>query len=98
MFENLADKTRDMLFMNTGIFIESNKVMSIENCSRIEEYNDVFMSLISGGLNIRIWGSGLRAYDYRTGALVIRGRISQIEFTERRAADHDSKTQGQSKD
>ena len=95
MFENFADKTRELLFMNAGIYIESNKVMSVENCNRIEEYNDVFMSLVSGCINIRIWGNGLRAYDYRTGALVIRGRISQIEFSERKDIYHDNETQRQ---
>lgn len=95
MFEKLADKTRDILLMNTDIFIEGNKIMSIENCSRIEECSDVFMSIVSGRLNVRIWGNGLRAYDYRTNAVVIRGRISQIEFSERRESGHDRKNQGQ---
>jgi hypothetical protein len=93
MFEKLADSARDRLFLNSGIYIESNKVMTIENCERIEEYNDIFMQMLSGGLIIRVWGSGLRAYDYRTRGLVIRGRISQIEFAERKGrADREAET------
>ena len=98
MFDNLADKARDMLFLNSGIYLESNKVMTIENCNRIEEYNDVFMSFVSGGLNIRIWGSGLCAYDYRTGGLVVRGCISHIELVEKRRADYDKTSEEQSED
>lgn len=83
MFDRIADKTREVLYMNPGIHIESNRELLIENCRRIEEYNEVFMRLISGGLCIQIWGSGLKAYDFKTKGLIVRGRISQIEFIER---------------
>ena len=69
--------------MNPGMHIESNKELLIENCRRIEEYNEVFMRLISGHLCIQIWGSDLKAYDFKTRGLIVRGKISQIEFIER---------------
>lgn len=69
--------------MNAGIHIEGNKELIIDNCRRIEEYNEVFMRLISGRLCIHIWGSGLRAFDFKTKGLIVRGKISRIEFTER---------------
>lgn len=84
MFDKIADKTKDFLYMNPGMYIEGNKELIIENCRRIEEYNEVFMRLISGSLCIQIWGSGLRAYDYRSNGLIVKGRISRIEFTERK--------------
>lgn len=83
LFDRIADKTRDILYMNPGMHIESNKELLIENCRRIEEYNEVFMRLISGNLCIQIWGSRLRAYDFKTKGLIVRGKISQIEFIER---------------
>lgn len=83
MFNKITDKTRELLYMNPGMHIESNKEILIENCRRIEEYNEVFMRLISGGLCIQIWGSDLKAYDFKTKGLIIRGKISQIEFIER---------------
>lgn len=83
MFEKISDKTREILFMNPAMHMESNREVIIENCERIEEYNEVFMQLVSGRLCIRIWGNGLRAYDFRTGGLVVKGRISRIEFDER---------------
>ena len=84
MFEKIADSARDKLYMDSGIFLESNRIMTVENCERIEEYNDIFMQMLSGSLIIRVWGNGLRAYDFRTKGLVIRGCISQIEFADRR--------------
>ena len=85
MVEKIADSARDGLYLNAGIYLESNKVMTIENCERIEEYNDIFMQMLSGGLIIRVWGNDLRAYDFRTKGLVVRGRISQIEFADKRS-------------
>jgi sporulation protein YqfC len=83
MFEWLAELTRETLYLNTSIHISGNNELIIDNCQRIEEYNEVFMRLLSGGLYINIRGSDLRAYDFRTGGLVIRGCIESIEFTER---------------
>ena len=83
MFEWLAELTRETLYLNTSIHISGNNELIIDSCQRIEEYNEVFMRLLSGGLYINIRGSNLRAYDFRTGGLVIRGCIENIEFTER---------------
>ena len=83
MFEWLAELTRETLYLNTSIHISGNNELIIDNCQRIEEYNEVFMRLMSGGLYIDIHGRSLRAYDFRTGGLVIRGCIENIEFTER---------------
>lgn len=89
MFDKIADSARDALFLNAGIYIESNKVITIENCERIVEYNDIFIQLLSGGLIIRVWGHDLRACGYRTDGLVVRGSITQIEFEERRGRSDD---------
>ena len=83
MFEWLAELTRETLYLNSGIHISDNNELIIDNCRRIEEYNEVYMRMVSGGLYISIHGNGLRAYDFRTGGLVIRGYIDKIEFTER---------------
>lgn len=89
MFDKLAEKAREMLYLDTGLILEGNREMIVENCRRIEEYNEVFMQLISGSLCVQIWGSGLRAYDYRTGGLIIRGKISRIELSERSGRDYE---------
>ena len=84
MFEWLADLAREKLYLEAGMHISGNSELIMDNCSRIEEYNEVYMRLVSGGLYIDIRGSGLRAYDFSTGGLVIRGSIESIGFTERR--------------
>lgn len=83
MFERLAEFTRDTLYLSSGIHISGNNELIIDNCRRIEEYNEVFMRLIAGGLCVDIRGDGLRAYDFKTGGLIIRGRITHIELSER---------------
>lgn len=93
MLEKFADKTASLLCRDLGMHIEGNHEIMIENCRRIEEYNDIFMRLISGRLVILIWGSGLRAFDYKTQGLIVRGRISQIEFIERNSDKHEKSAQ-----
>ena len=83
MFEWLSELAREKLYLNTGMHISGNSELIIDNCRRIEECNEVYMRLVSGGLTVDIRGNGLRAYDFSTGGLVIRGCIESIEFTER---------------
>ena len=83
MFERFAELAREKLCLNSCIHISGKNELVIDSCEKIEECNEVYMRLISGGLCINIRGSDLRAYDFRTGGLVIRGELEQIEFTER---------------
>lgn len=84
MFEWLSELAREKLYLNTGIHISGNKELIIDNCRRIEEYDQVYMRIVAGGLTVDIRGNDLRAYDFSTGGLVIRGCIEQISLTERR--------------
>jgi len=84
MFEWLTELTRQSLYLDTSMHISGRNELIIENCRRIEECNEVFMRFLSGGIYVNIRGSGLRAYDFRTGGLVVRGSIEQIEFEERK--------------
>ena len=83
MFNKLTDKFNAAFFEEAGIHISGNREILLENCRRIEECSDVLMSLACGKLLIHIWGNNLRAFDYKTGGLVIRGKIAQIELEER---------------
>lgn len=84
MFKKTSEKAKELLFLESGIHMTGNREIMLENCRRIEECSDVFVSVVSSGLLINIWGAELRASDFRTGGLVIRGKIAQIEFEERR--------------
>ncbi len=83
MFGRITDKTLETFYLTPLIHMDGNKELLIENCRRIEEYSEVFMRLISGKLCINIWGNGLRAYDFNKNGLMISGKISQVEVTER---------------
>lgn len=89
MFEKAVGKARDMFFLNTDIHISGNSSLTIGNCTRIEEYNEVFIRLISGGLCVQICGSNLRAYDYCSGGMLIQGKISQVDLIERSGRVHE---------
>ena len=80
MFDAFSERARKAMCLDTDIHISGGREVIIDNCRRIEEYNEVFMRLSAGRLWINIRGSGLRAYDFRTGGLVIRGSIEHIEF------------------
>ena len=90
MFEKLSGRADELLSPVSGIHIEGNRELVVENCRRIEECDEVFMQFISGHLRVQVWGSGLRAYDHSTGGLVIRGRIERVELAERRGR-HDER-------
>lgn len=94
MFEKLSEKVQEMVCMNPSMHLDSNRELLIENCRRIEEYNEVFMRLISGDLCIQIWGSNLKAYDFKTKGLIVRGKITQIEFIERKSKSNAQSTKG----
>ena len=94
MFRRLADKARDELYLSPQIHFDCDRELLIENCHRIEEYNEVFIRLVSGRLYVQIWGSGLKAYDYNTQGLVVRGKISQVEFIERGGGGSEESAKG----
>lgn len=98
MWDKISDKTSEALCLSPGMYLESNRELFIENCRRIEEYNEVFMKLISGKLCIQIWGSGLRAYDFKTKGLIVRGKISQIELIERKRGKNAQSAERRNKD
>ena len=91
MFERFAELAREKLCLETNIHISGRNELIIDGCRRIEECNEVYMRLLSGDIFVNIHGCGLRAYDFRTGGLVVRGCIEKIEFEER-SKKHETKT------
>lgn len=83
MFERITDIARDTFYLEPQIYFDCDHELLIENCQKIEEYNEIFMQLISGRLCIRIWGTGLSASDFRANGLIVQGKISKVEFIER---------------
>ncbi|MBD5159999.1 MAG: YabP/YqfC family sporulation protein [Ruminococcus sp.] len=94
MFRKIADKTLETFYLTPLIHMDGNKEILIENCKRIEEYSEIFMSVISGRLCINIWGDNLRACDFNKNGLMISGKISHIEFTERNSGNNEESDKG----
>ena len=57
MFEKLSGRANELLSPVSGIHIESNRELVVENCRRIEECDEVFMQFISGHLRCGAAGS-----------------------------------------
>ena len=53
MFEKLTNKAKEALFLETGLHLAGNRELMVENCGRIEECSEVFMSLACGRLGKR---------------------------------------------
>ena len=98
MFRNMLLLAEDAFYLRPQIHFDGDKELVIDNCRRIEEYNEVYMRLVSGRLCIGIWGSGLRAFDYKTHGLIVRGKIEQVEFTERGCIKDEGSASGLHKD
>ena len=67
----------------SSIHIAGNYEILLEKCRRIEEYNEVFIKVKTKKLYIEVWGNQLRAFDFKTDSLIIRGKISRIELIEK---------------
>ena len=91
MFEWLAELASEKLYLKTNIHISGRNELIIDGCRRIEEYNEIYMRLQSGDICINIHGNDLRAFDFRTGGLIVRGCIEKIEFEER-SKKHETQT------
>jgi len=98
MFDRIADLARDTFYLEPQIYFDCNRELLIENCRKIEEYNEIFMQLLSGRLCIRIWGTDLSASDFRANGLIIHGRISKVEFIERSGHNGKASDTEQNKD
>lgn len=74
----------NLLYRSSAIHITGNFEIYLENCKRIEEYNEIFIKVRTNELYVQIWGTNLKAFDFKTSGLIIKGKISQIELIEKR--------------
>lgn len=84
LWGNIPDFCKRRLYMNTYMNITDNNEIEIENCRRIIEYNDVCIRLRTTTLTVCVWGEKLRISDYRTGGVIISGKISSVELERER--------------
>ena len=67
----------------SSIHIAGNYEVYIENCRRIEEYNEIFIKLRTKKMFVEVWGNDLKAFNFKTDSIIIRGKISRLEFIEK---------------
>lgn len=81
MMKNIYDKSRQLAYYNTAIHINDDTSMVVENCGKIIEYSDIYISLKAGNLKIFIWGKNLKIDDFDTDCVRINGSIQSVEFS-----------------
>ena len=77
----IQDKTRRALYLNTNILMSDNRVLEIENCKNIIEFNDIYLKIQTCNMILEIWGKNLTINDFNTDGIIVKGEISSIEFT-----------------
>lgn len=79
--ESRLDNVKKSLQLNSQIVICDDSYVEIEHCTRIMEYNEIYLKVkISSSLIVEIWGSGLILSDYGDAGIAVRGKISSIEL------------------
>ena len=75
-----VDFTRKKLYLNTNMLITDNKLIEIENCKKVLEYNDIYLKLMTSNMILEVWGTDLNISDYNTDGIIVKGNIKSIEF------------------
>lgn len=80
-YNNFVNKyLKNKIYLNSSISITDNSHMEIENCSKILEYNDIYVRLKTATIILQIWGEGLMISDYNTSGIIVDGKIFRVEF------------------
>lgn len=64
----------------TNITLIDNVRAEIENCRRILDCSDVCIHIRTVRTDVMIWGENLSVSDFKTGGLIVEGRIHSVEF------------------
>ncbi len=72
------------VYLDTYLHLHGNRELRVENCMKILEYNEVLVRLQTRDMELEIWGTGLRVYDYNDSSVMVRGRITSIALHEKR--------------
>ncbi len=74
-------------FTEVYITIAGGRELTVENCTRVCECNEIMTRLKTRSGGVVIWGEELRTSSFREGVVKVSGKISSVEFEEGRAAD-----------
>ncbi len=81
MWERVREWGRNALGYATHLELFSDRKLYIENCKKVQEYNDIRIVVQTGEFTIEVWGARLRT-DIRTAeGILIHGQIRTITLT-----------------
>ena len=81
MIKNIYNKGRELAYLNTAIHITDDTSVIVENCKKIIEYSDIYVSLKTKDLKIFIWGKNLKVDDFDSDHIRINGSIQSVEIS-----------------
>lgn len=73
-------KIKEIVYPDTNIRIENDKILEIENCKKIIEYNDIHICVRTHILEIHVWGENLSADDYGGNGITVKGTVKSVEL------------------
>ncbi len=84
MTKRLRRIFQSLVYLDTYLQLHGNRELRVENCMRILEYHDVLVRLRTRDMELEIWGTGLRVFDYHDSSVLVRGKISSMSMRETR--------------
>ena len=72
------------MYLDSYLHLHGNRQLRLENCRRVLECNDLRVRLETRDLTVEIWGTGLRVFDYSDNSVLVRGKISSVQLSERK--------------
>ncbi|MBR1553978.1 MAG: YabP/YqfC family sporulation protein [Oscillospiraceae bacterium] len=83
MPKKLKSAVNGWVYLDTYLHLHGNRRLRVENCRRILEYNEVLVRLQTFDMTVEIWGTGLRVFDYSDSSVIVTGKISSVNLTEK---------------
>ena len=72
------------MYLDSYLHLHGNRQLRLENCRRVLECNELRVRLETRDLTVEIWGTALRVFDYSDNSVLVRGKISTVQLSERR--------------
>ena len=76
----MNEKAKEFIYPDTTVQITGTRLLEIEHCRRIIEYNDIHICVRTYVSELHIGGENLSADDYGNGGITVKGQIKSVEF------------------
>lgn len=81
MFKDIYCKSKELIYCNTYVHIVDDTSVIVENCSKILEYNDIYVLLKANELKVAIWGKSLKVDVFDNDSIRVKGSIRSVEYS-----------------